>query len=317
MDMIERSEPSRQQTHNMLKAALILNSLVIVIEVIGGFYANSLGLLSDAVHNIIDEATLALTFFAYYIADRPASASKTFGYYKVEALAAWINGAALVLVTLFLMAQATRRLFHPPAVEGIAMMAVALVASLGNLGVALTLRKSAGQSVNIKSAYLHNLGDAAISLSPVIGGLLIATLGWTIADPIISLLIGAAVLLGTRNILMESKAILLDRVPDGVEAEKVVQALLSMPSVRNVHDLHVWAAGPNLRILTCQLLVGDMRISESLRLQRTIRAMLIQKFGIGHATLQLETAFCHPQVLYCNLVRRHFHQAEVSRALVQ
>jgi cobalt-zinc-cadmium efflux system protein len=316
MQSLSNPESFRRLTHHRLKAALILNTLVIVIEMTGGFYANSLGLLSDAVHNIIDEAALALTFFAYYMVTRPASRSKTFGHHKIEALAGWINSAVLALVMLFMMAEAIRRLFYPQAVGGIAMMAVALIASLGNLGVALTLRKSASQNANIKTAYLHNLGDAAISLSPVVGGMLIATLGWTIADPIISLLIGIAVFLGTWTVFRDSARVLLDWVPDDVETEKVVQALLSVTGVQNVHDLHIWAAGPNLRFLTCQLLVDDMRISESLGLQKSIRALLIQKFGIGHATLQLETSSCRPQVLYCDLVQRHLHQAEMAEAHV-
>lgn len=316
MNAIEASEPSRQQINRRLKAALALNTLVIAIEVIGGFYANSLGLLSDAVHNLIDEATLALTFFAYHIAARPASGARTYGHHKVEALAAWVNSAALVLVTLFLMAGAARRLFYPQTVEGVIMMAVALVASLGNLGVALTLRKSAGQNINIKSAYLHNLGDAAISLSPVVGGLLIATVGWMAADPIIGLFIGIAVLIGTWQVLRGATRILLDQTPEEVKTTQVVEALLSLPGVHNVHDLHIWAVGPTLRLLTCQLLVKNMRISESHELLRTIRNLLFQKFGVSHATVQLETASCHPQILYCNLVQRHLHQAELSAGMV-
>lgn len=312
MSAIEVSEPSRRQIHRRLKAALILNTLVIVIEAIGGFYANSLGLLSDAVHNLIDEATLGLTFYAYHMATQPASGTWTFGHHKVEALAAWVNAAALVLVTFFLMAEAVRRLLHPQAVQGMAMMTVAAAASLGNLGVALTLRPSAGENLNIKTAYLHNLGDAAISLSPVVGGLLIATVGWTAADPFIGFCIGAAILLGTRNILKESAGILLDRVPDEIETSRIVQALLTMPGVRNVHDLHIWAVGLKLRLLTCQLLVEDMQISESQELLKTIRSMLYERFGIGHVTVQLETVSCHPQILHCNLARRHLHQAELA-----
>jgi cobalt-zinc-cadmium efflux system protein len=316
MQSLRSSETSRYQIHRRLKTALILNTLVIVIEMTGGFYANSLSLLSDAVHNIVDEAALALTFFAYYMATKPASGTKTFGHHKVEALAAWINSAVLALVMLFIMAEAVRRLFYPQNVSGVTIVAVALVASLGNLGVALALRKSAGQNMNIKTAYLHNLGDAAISLSPVVGGLLIATTGWTIADPIIGLFVGVAVLMGTWTVVRESVRVLLDRVPNGIETEKVAQAILATPGVCNVHDLHIWAVDPKLRLLTCQLLVDDMRISESLGLQKTIRALLVQKFGIGHATLQLETSSCRPQVLYCNLVQRHFHQIDMAEDLV-
>ena len=148
---------------------------------------------------------------------------------------------------LFIMAEAVRRLFYPQTVSGAAMMAVALAASLGNLFVALALRKSVDQNINIKTAYLHNLGDAVISLSPVAGGILIATTGWTTADPVIGLLVGAAVLSGTWTVFRESLRVLLDLVPNGIEAEKVAEAVLAMPGVRNVHDLHIWSAGANLR----------------------------------------------------------------------
>jgi cobalt-zinc-cadmium efflux system protein len=246
------------------------------------------------------------------MAAKSASRIGTFGYHKVEALAAFMNGSALILITLFIMVEAVRRLFHPEAVTGIAMMAVALLASLGNLGVAMILRKSAGQNINIKTAYLHNLGDAAISLSPVVGGILITMMGLTRSDSTISLLIGLGVFLGTWTVLRESVWVLLDRVPDGIETEKVAEALLLVPGVRNVHDLHVWSVDSKLRLLTCQLLVDDTWISESQGLQRTIRSMLFKKFGIGHSTVQLETSSCHSQVLYCNLARRHLHQSKLS-----
>lgn len=301
------SEP-QQKTKRRLAIALVLNTVVIAVELVGGRYANSMGLLSDALHNLIDEATLILTFYAYHLAARPASHTKTFGFHKVEALAGWVNAAALILVALWLMADMVQRLFRPQSVHGIAMLTVALGASLGNLAVAMSLRASARQNLNIRSAYLHNLGDAVISLASVVGGFLIARTGWTAIDPFIGLGIGIAVLLGTWKVLKASAAILLDHVPDGIQPARVVEALSAVPGVVNVHDLHIWAANPSLRLLTCQLLVEDMPISEGQQLQRAIRAMLFERFGIGHATIQLETASCHPQVLYCNLARRHDHR---------
>lgn len=298
----------QQKTKRRLAIALVLNTVVIAIELIGGRYANSVGLLSDALHNLIDEGTLLLTFVAYHLAMKPASQTKTFGFHKAEALAGWINAAALILMTLMLMGDMVHRLRHPQAVHGVAMVVVAFAAALGNLAVAMSLRASAGQNLNIKSAYLHNLGDAGISLAPVVGGFVIARTGWATIDPLIGLGIGVVVLLVTWRILKASTAILLDDVPEGIHTERVADALLATPGVQNVHDLHIWAASSSLRLLSCQLLVQDMSISESRQLQRKIRAMLTARFRIGHATIQLETASCHSQVLYCNLARRHDHR---------
>lgn len=224
----KRTEP-RWNTERRLAIALALNTVVIAIELIGGRYANSVGLLSDALHNLIDEATLLLTFYAYHLAARLASHTKTFGFHKAEALAGWVNAAALILVTLVLMGDMVQRVFRPQPVHGITMLAVGFGAALGNLAVAMSLRSAARQNLNIKNAYLHNLGDAAISLAPVVGGLLIARTGWAAVDPLIGLGIGVAVLVGTWRILKASTAFLLDHVPDGIQPERVVETILATP----------------------------------------------------------------------------------------
>lgn len=296
-----------QQVQRRLKVALLLNTLVILVEMIGGISANSMGLISDAVHNFVDEAGLLLTLYAYVQASRPASGRRTFGHYRMEMMAAWINSGALIIITLGLMATATFRLIYPVGVEGKTMWMVGLIASIGNLGVAFALRQSAGRNINIRSAYIHNLGDALISLSPVVGGLLISTTGWTAIDPFISLLIGVSIIWGTQGILREANAVLLEKTPSGIDAKEVADLLQSMPKVRNVHDLHIWSGGSGLYLLTCQLLVKDMPISEGDRLLKEIRKRLFEDFQISHATIQMETASCHPQLLYCNLQKRAAH----------
>lgn len=155
-----------------------------------------------------------------------------------------------------------------------------------------------------------------ISLSPVVAGFLISALGWTMIDPLISLLIGVAIILGALGILKEANGVMLKRTPISIETEQVVAVLQSMSDVRNVHDLHIWSEGSGLYLLTCQLLVEDMKISEGDRLLREIRKRLFEDFKISHATIQLETASCHPLVLYCNLQRRltHWGQPVMDRA---
>ena len=308
MKSSKNNDLARNKTNSRLQTALVLNTLVILIEVAGGFYSNSLSILSDAIHNVIDEGTLILTYYSYWVTTRGASRSRTFGEYKMEALAGWINSALLILLTGFLMFEAIQRLIHPQAVQGSIMIMIALIASAGNLAVALSLRKSAGENLNIRTAYLHNLGDAAISLAPVIGGAVILLSGWKNIDSILGLLIGIPILMGTWDILKNSLQILLDRVPSDIQSEKVVESLLLIPEVLNVHDLHIWAVNSKLKLLTVQLLVEDMRISESLALQQTICSLLFENFGIGHSTLQFETSSCRPGKLYCNLAERHRHR---------
>jgi len=219
-----------------------------------------------------------------------------------------VNASALILITLWLMADMIQRLMRPQSVHGIVMLVTALAAAVGNLAVAMSLRASSRGNLNIQTAYLHNLGDAAISLAPVVGGFVIARTGWTAVDSLIGLGIGVAVLLGTKSILKQSTAILLDHVPGTIQSGQVADALCAVPGVKNVHDLHIWSVSPTLRLLTCQLLVNDMTIGDSRELLRTARQMLRERFRIAHCTIQLETTTCHSQALYCNLARRHDHQ---------
>lgn len=301
-----------EKTRQRLKAALLLNTVVILIEAAGGLSANSLGLLSDALHNIVDEGTLLLTFYAFVQRSRPASGQRTFGFHRMEVMAAWVNSVAMILMTFGIALVGFYRMIHPVAVHGNMMWIVGLIASLGNLGVALTLRESSRKNVNIRSAYLHNLGDALISLSPAIGGVLISATGSTVIDPLIGFGIGAAILLGIVGILKEANMVLLKSTPAGINSENVSEFIRSMPYVRNVHDLHIWSEGTELYLLTCQLLVEDMPISQGDQLLKRLRKQLFENFGISHATIQMETTSCHPQLLYCDLQKRLAHSIELS-----
>ena len=295
-----------------LKAALFLNTLVVVVETVGGVSANSLGLLADALHNFVDEASLFLALYAFIQGSKPASGRRTFGYHRREVMAAWANSGALILLTLGLVVLASLRILHPVAVHGTLMWTVGSLASLGNLGVALVLRTSSRGNLNVRSAYVHNLGDALLSLCPAAAGFLISSTGWMFMDPAASLLIGAAVVTATFGILKEANAVILEGTPPGIESQAVVAFLQSLPGVRSVHDLHIWSEGPQLHLLTCELLVQDRRISEGDQLLKRVRRQLFQEFGISHATVQLETASCHPQVLYCDLKKRLAHHSQLA-----
>lgn len=309
-----------QKTGNVsrrLKAALWLNTLVILVETAGGLSANSLGLLSDALHNIVDEGTLLLTFYVFIQQSRPASGERTFGFHRMEVVAAWVNSVALILITFGMVLVAFYRMIHPVEVQSSMMWKIALIGSLGNLGVALFLRDSSEKNMNIRSAYLHNLGDALISLSPAIGGVLISATGCVMIDPLIGIGIGAVILLGTVGIFKEANLVLLKRTPAGIDADAVAESIRTTPSVRNVHDLHIWSEGTDLHLLTCDLLVDDMPISQGDRLLKALRKQLFEQFGISHATIQMEMTSCHPQRLYCDLKKRLAHRIELSTQSIE
>jgi len=301
-----------EKVRRRLKAALFLNTLVVLVETIGGVSANSLGLLADALHNFVDEASLLLALYAVIQGSRPASGRRTFGYHRTEVMAAWANSGALIFLTIGLVVMALLRIVHPVAVHGELMWIVGLGASLLNLGVALVLRTSSRGNLNVRSAYIHNLGDALVSLCPAAAGFLISSTGWAFIDPVASLVIGAAIVGATFGILRKANAVLFKGTPPGIDAQAVAALLQSLPGVRSAHDLHIWSEGPELHLLTCQLLVEDMRISQGDQLLRQIRKLLFEEFGISHATVQLETSSCHPQVLYCDLKKRLAHQSELA-----
>ncbi len=290
--------------------ALGLNTAVCMVELGGAFWANSLGLFSDALHNLVDETALAVTLWAYLQSRRPASSQRTFGGHRVETLAALGNAALLLILSFGLVTASIVRLIHPVAVHGQAMWVTALVAAIGNFGVAMALRVPAQGSGNIRAAYLHNLSDTLVSLAPVVGGLVIAAKAAYLIDPLISILIVMTILPGTLGIWKESWRVLAARTPTNADAQQVVNYLCRQPGIQNVHDIHLWSENPNLHFLTCQVLVRDMPVSEAQKILRVVRRDLFQRFGICHATIQMETSTCHPVNLYCSPLRRLQHQRQ-------
>src|SRR4249920_696638 len=254
-----------------LSLALVLNAAVIVAEFIGGWMLDSMGLMSDAGHNFVDQGALFLALYAHLLTARPATEAKTFGYHRAGIIAAFLNSFILLLTALGIALVGFKRLLQPIPVDGGWVMAIAALSFAANLGIALLLQHGAKDDLNIRSAFWHMLADAWVSLGVILSGGAILLTGWTILDPLVSFLLVAAILRGAWPIFRESLEILLESTPPGVSASNIAGAIEAIPGVDNVHDLHVWAIEPRLVMLTCHVLVDENHGAVTSELLKNIR----------------------------------------------
>jgi cobalt-zinc-cadmium efflux system protein len=269
-----------------LKLALALSCIYFFAELIGGFLTNSLALLSDAGHMLSDIGALALSLFAFRIAKRPATVSSTFGYHRVEILAALFNGLTLWLIVGVIFAAAYNRFLDPPPVESYGMMVVASVGLLVNIVAGAVLYGSHHHNLNLRGAFLHIVSDALGSVGAIAAGLIMLFTGWYVADPVISILIGLLILHASWNLVKESLSVLMQAVPKGIRLEDVQKCLEEVEGVSKVHDLHVWAVTSNLFTLSAHAVVengGDFH-----QVLNGIEEVLKERFNIEHTTIQLE-----------------------------
>jgi cobalt-zinc-cadmium efflux system protein len=269
-----------------LKLALALSCIYFFAELIGGFLTNSLALLSDAGHMLSDIGALALSLFAFRIAKRPATVSSTFGYHRVEILAALFNGLTLWLIVGVIFAAAYNRFLDPPPVESYGMMVVASVGLLVNIVAGAVLYGSHHHNLNLRGAFLHIVSDALGSVGAIAAGLIMLFTGWYVADPVISILIGLLILHASWNLVKESLSVLMQAVPKGIRLEDVQKCLEEVEGVSKVHDLHVWAVTSDLFTLSAHAVVengGDFH-----QVLNGIEEVLKERFNIEHTTIQLE-----------------------------
>jgi cobalt-zinc-cadmium efflux system protein len=274
-----------------LRLALALTVAIVAIQLVGGFWSGSLALLADAGHVSADVLGLGLAWFGAAQSRRPADTRRTYGYHRVGILAAMANSVALVLVVGVIALEAGRRLLHPEPVAGGVVVASALLAIAVNAYVAWSL-KHAGHDLNLRAALLHVLGDLASAAGVVAAGLIILATGWLYADPLISLVICAVILVGAVRIARESLHVLMEGTPRDLDLDAVQNEMRSAPGVQSVHDLHVWTVSPEHASLSAHLVIDPQSVEAGEHLVRDLEARLCQRFGIGHTTIQLET--CHP-----------------------
>lgn len=285
-----------------LIAGIALNLLIVIAEVVAGIAADSLGLLSDAVHNFTDIAALGITWYAIEQARKPPTASKTFGFHRTGILTALINSLAMVAVTLWIFYEAYQRFLDPRPVGGAIVMITATLALCANLLIVVVLRHRSSGDINIRSAILHLLGDAAASAAVIVGGVVILATGWYVVDPLISVGLGLAILWGAWQIIRETLEIFLENAPRAIDVDQLVREMKEEDGVLDIHDIHVWTLGSEIYALSCHVVVEDAMVSESSRIMSDLKKMLERDFGIVHSTLEFETErCCEVEGPYCNI----------------
>jgi len=270
---------------------MALTGIILLAEALGGYLTNSLALLSDAGHMLTDVLALALSYFALSFAQRPPTSQKTYGFHRVEILAALANGVTLILISLAIFYEAYQRIAHPPEVKTTGMLIIAAIGLGANLISALLLRHGA-HNLNIKGALLHVLGDALSSMGIILGGLVMLTTGWYWVDPAISIGIGTIIIIGAYRLVRDSVDILLEATPRHIDLNAVVEAMRGIDGVRDVHDVHIWCITPQICLMSSHLLVDDTNARYSGEILSRINRMLADRFGIAHTTFQLECEHC-------------------------
>lgn len=269
-----------------LLAALAITAGVMVLEIVVGLLSHSLALLADAGHMATDTAALAMTLAASWIAHQPATRTKTYGFYRTEILAAFLNGLTLWGIVIWIVYEAIRRFAHPPAVRAPMMLFTAIVGLVANLGSSWALRPSRSQSLNLKSAYLHVLADALGSVGVIGAAVVIWMTGWPLADPIASLLVCAVILWSSWNLIKESVNVLLEGTPSHINVVEVMRAMQTTPGVKRVHDVHIWTITSGMEAMSGHVVVEELTGSQEV-LNR-LGSMLCERFKIHHTTFQLE-----------------------------
>ncbi len=307
--MKRNAHAGHQHTYNMakqsLRLAFFLTLLILGAELIGGFLANSLALLSDAGHVVTDIFALGLAWFATVQAERPANARKTFGYHRVGILAAFVNAVTLILIAVAILWEAMQRLQHPQPVQPLIMFLSAGIGIIVNLYIGFGLRKE-GENLNARAATLHVFGDAAVSAGVIVAGIIILITGWTIVDPLLSVGVSVLIAIGAWQILRETTDILMEAVPKGLSITALVDDMCRIQGVQDVHDIHVWSITGNMSALSCHVTIENLPPSDSSSILQNLNSMLREKYHIGHATIQFECDAqseqpCAMNGLYCRL----------------
>ena len=297
------SNSSHNHTHrgeerSKLVLACALTGTMFIVEGIAGFLTNSLALLSDAGHMLTHLIALLISLGAIMFASRPPTARKTYGFYRLEILAALFNGATLFLITLWIFFHAYKRIINPEPVASWHMFIVAIVGLLVNLACAYILKTSRG-SLNIKSAFMHMMADTFSSLVVVFGAIIMHYTQWYMLDPALSILICIVILVWSYQLITESVDILLEATPKDVDLENVVKSINELDEIEGVHDVHIWTITSGMYAMSAHVYIKDLMVSETHRIMANINTLVNEKFSIGHTVIQFESNICsdnpHPK----------------------
>jgi cobalt-zinc-cadmium efflux system protein len=282
----EHGTHGREGSSRALAIVLAITASFTVVEVAGGLLTGSLALLADAGHMLSDNLSLGLALFAAWLAGRPATPERSFGYRRAEILAALANGVALVAISIWVFVEAISRFREPTEVLGVPMLAVAALGLVVNAAGALILSRSGGESLNVEGAMRHVIADALGSVGAMAAAGVIILTGWRYADPLISAAIGILILASSWTLLRDSTNVLLEATPRGLDAEEVGRKMAAAEGVTEVHDLHIWTITSGFPALSAHVLVGHHEDCHARR--RDLEELLAQEFGISHTTLQVD-----------------------------
>lgn len=290
-------------TRTKLSVALLITALVAVIEFWGGFRSGSLALTTDALHVCMDVFALAIALAATIAASRPATVQQTFGFGRVEILAAVANAVVLLAATVFIAIEAIHRFAQPQLPGGAVMTAIASIGLLLNGGVGVLLARDHHHNMNVRAALYHVAGDILGAFAVIVGGVLILRTGANWIDPALSVFVAVIIVAGVVRILGDATHVLLESVPQTLDPKEIREALTAPAGVVDVHDLHVWTIGTQSYALAAHVLLEDRRISEATTVLRELETLLRERFAIGHVTLQFECESCEPdQRVICTQV---------------
>lgn len=274
-----------------LRITLAITATYMVAEAIGGYLTHSLALLADAGHMLSDVGSLALSLIAMRFAAKPRTPQMTYGYYRAEILAALVNGVTLVVISIFIFYEAIARFQSPPEVQSIPMLAVAVVGLVLNLFSAFILSRKKDASLNVRGAFLHVLADTLGSVGAIAAGIVMLTTGWYLADPIISVLIAMLIVFSSWRLLKESVTVLMEGAPSHIDLREIEAAMKTVPNVVEVHDLHVWTVTSGFDAVSAHIAVENCEtMAEAQDILSRMRELFKRKFGIEHATIQIEHA---------------------------
>ena len=278
---------------NRLLIATFLNFIIALVEFIGGLISNSLSLISDALHNLSDALAVFIAWIAHKVSKRPSNQKRTFGYKRIEILAALLNAIILAAISIFLFYEAYKRLKDPQEVKGLIMLIVATIGFFANLLAVILLHHDSKKNINFKAAYLHLLGDTLSSIAVIIGGILIYFYDIYWVDPVITIIIGIYILKETFGILKQANDILMQGTPSGADLEAIRHDLETIDEIANIHHVHMWNLDDQSIHFECHVdLKKDVTLSETEKIYRKMEILLKTKFHISHLTIQFEHHWC-------------------------
>ncbi|MFA7319259.1 MAG: cation diffusion facilitator family transporter [Parcubacteria group bacterium] len=267
--------------------SIILNTIITAFEIVVGLFIGSLALISEALHNFSDVGSLSLSWWGEKLKTKGNTTFKTYGYKRAEILIAFFNSLVLLAVIVFILVEATQRLFHPSEISGVSIIWTAILALVGNSIATYLLEKDAHKNLNMKSAWLHSFQDALFSLGIVVGAILIYYFHWYIIDPIISIVLSVYVLKEVYELIMQTINILMESVPEDVDFEEVKAKLLSLSGVKKINDLHIWQTDSHTRFLSAHLEIDDMENERRTDLIVEVQKKMMEDFKINHTTVQM------------------------------